>query len=34
LTTPAAALPLETGWHAHNPLGAMPELLTLHHFGG
>ena len=32
--TPAAALPLETGWHAHNPLGAMPELLTLHHFGG
>jgi hypothetical protein len=32
-STPAASVPLETGWHAQDPLGHMPDLLTLHHFG-
>jgi hypothetical protein len=30
---PSSPMLLETGWHAQNPLGAMPDLLMLHHFG-
>jgi hypothetical protein len=32
-STPASPMLLESGWHAQDPLGHMPDLLTLHHFG-